>query len=194
MSPIGDCSKGSHGQIGDWDVSGVTKMDRIFSRASAFDQDLSKWDVSAVTGMRDMFSRASVFNQDLSKWDVSAVTNMRYMFSDAFTFDQDLTNWDLSAVADTGYMFYGASASKYELCEGVWVKSDAGKSEMFTDSPGSISSTACTTARPGNGEGERGLRLGRVCTPTRSMIYNLFDTESWMAAILLVYVCLCLLI
>jgi surface protein len=50
----------------------------MFSRASAFNQDLSKWDdVSAVTDMVSMFSRASAFNQDLSKWDdVSAVTDM----------------------------------------------------------------------------------------------------------------------
>merc|ERR1712032_1541715 len=79
MSPIGDCSEGPHGSIGDWDVSGVTTMGEIFARASTFNQDLSKWDVSAVTNMRAMFSRASAFNQHLSKWDVSAVTNMRAM-------------------------------------------------------------------------------------------------------------------
>ena len=72
MSPIGDCSEGPHGSIGDWDVSGVTKMGGIFSHASAFNQDLSKWDVSAVTDMRSMFSYASAFNQDLSKWVVYA--------------------------------------------------------------------------------------------------------------------------
>ena len=104
MSSIGDCSKGSHGSIGDWDVSGVTKMGGIFSHASAF-------------------------NQDLSKWDVSAVTNMRYMF-------------------------YGASAFKGELCGVAWVHSKAVKMDMFTDSPGSIASTVCKTARPGYGEGE----------------------------------------
>merc|ERR1719201_1550762 len=55
-SPIGDCSEGPHGSIGDWDVSGVTKMGKIFSHASTFNQDLSKWDVSAVADMESMFS------------------------------------------------------------------------------------------------------------------------------------------
>ena len=104
MSPIGDCPEGAHGSIGDWDVSGVTKMEEIFYHASAFNQDLSKWDVSAVTDMR--------------------------------------------------YMFYGASAFKRELCGVAWVHSKADKMNMFTDSPGSIASSACTTARPNYGEGE----------------------------------------
>ena len=75
MSPIGDCSEGPHGPIGDWDVSAVTDMDKIFYLDSAFNQDLSKWDVSAVTNMASMFSVACAFNQDLSKWDVSTVTD-----------------------------------------------------------------------------------------------------------------------
>ena len=101
ISPIGDSSEWKHGSIGDWDVSGVTEMGKIFSHASAFNQDLSKWDVSAVTGM--------------------------------------------------GSMFHGASAFKRELCGVAWVNSKAGKSDMFTESPGLISSTVCTTmARPGD--------------------------------------------
>ena len=62
-SPVGDCSGGAHGPIGDWDVSAVN-------------QDMSKWDVSTAGDMASMFSGASSFNQDLSKWDVSAVTGM----------------------------------------------------------------------------------------------------------------------
>merc|ERR1719331_535656 len=90
-SPIGDCAEGPDGPIGDWDVSAVTDMASMFSRASAFNQDLSKWDVSAVTDMESMFSCASAFNQDLSKWDVSAVTDMGSMFSRASAFNQDLS-------------------------------------------------------------------------------------------------------
>ena len=55
LSPIGNCSKGLHGPIGDWDVSAVTSMDSMFFDASDFNQDLSKWDVSAVTEMNVMF-------------------------------------------------------------------------------------------------------------------------------------------
>ena len=75
-----------------------------------------------------MFHGASAFNQDLSKWDVSAVTNMWRMFHDA-------------------------SAFKRELCGAAWVNSQANQIDMFTNSPGSISPTVCTTTAPGNGEG-----------------------------------------
>ena len=128
MSPIGDCSEGPYGSMTDWDVSGVTTMGRVFSDASAFNQDLSKWDVSAVTNMAFMFSHASIFNQDLSKWDVSAVTDM-------------------------SSMFFQAASFKRELCGVAWVNSKAEKIDMFADSHGSISSTVCKTARPGCGEG-----------------------------------------
>ena len=40
------------------------------------------------------------------------------------------------------------------LCGVAWVNSKADKSDMFTDSPGSISSTVCTTARTGYGKSE----------------------------------------
>ena len=65
MSPIGDCSGWAHGSIGDWDVSAVTDMNRMFVHASAFNQDLSRWDVSAVGNMEKMFFRASAFNRKL---------------------------------------------------------------------------------------------------------------------------------
>ena len=151
MSPIGDCSEGPHGSVGDWDVSSVTKMGRIFSHAYAFNQDLSKWDVSAVTDIASMFSDAKAFNQDLSKWDVSAVTDMTHMFSGASTFNQDLSKWDVSAVTDMRSMFHGASAFQRELCGVAWVNSKADKSDIFTDSPGSILSTVCNTTKPGYG-------------------------------------------
>ena len=120
----GDCSEGRYGSMRDWDVS-------------------------AITNMRDMFSSASDFNQDLSKWDVSAVTDMRYMFSDASAFNQDLSKWDVSAVTEMEGMFRGAFAFRRELCGEAWVQSKADKGDMFIGSPGSMSSTVCTTAKPG---------------------------------------------
>ena len=127
----------------------MTDMSDMFSDASDFNQDLSKWDVSAVTDMADMFNGASAFNQDLSKWDVSAVTDMGYMFRDASLFNQDLSKWDVSAVTDMKCMFHGASAFKCNLCGVSWVNSKAVKTDIFMDSPGSISSTVCTTTAAG---------------------------------------------
>merc|ERR1719201_1280984 len=122
MSPIGDCSKGPHGPIGDWKVSDVTDMKDIFYGASAFNQDLSKWDVSAVTDMRTMFADASSFNQDLSNWDVSKVTDMEEMFLRASSFNRELRGI-------------------------AWGHSKAVKTDMFKESPGSIP-TVCTRDTP----------------------------------------------
>merc|ERR1712032_249539 len=122
MSPIGDCSKGPHGPIGDWDVSSITDM-------------------------KDIFYGASAFNQDLSKWDVSTVTDMRTMFADASSFNQDLSNWDVSKVTDMEEMFLRASAFNRELRGIAWGHSKAVKTDMFKDSPGSIP-TVCTRDTP----------------------------------------------
>merc|ERR1712032_1459626 len=111
--------------------------------ASAFNQDLSKWDVSAVTAMWNMFAGASAFNQDLSKWDVSKVTDMEEMFLRASSFNQDLSKWDVSRVRHMRSMFHGASAFNRELCGVAWANSKADKTNMFKESPGSIS-TVCT--------------------------------------------------
>ena len=176
ISPAGDCSEGSRGPIGEWDVSAVTNMWSIFSSArtfnadlskwdvsavttmeglfagaESFNQDVSKWDVSAVTDMRAMFSGASAFNQDLSKWDVSAVTNMADMFYLARAFSQDLSNWDVSSVTAMSFMFYGASSFNIKLCGKAWVNTKANKNAMFVSSPGSIASKVCATTKNGNG-------------------------------------------
>ena len=133
-------------------------MKVMFSGASTFNQDLSKWDVSAVTDMEHMFYGAKAFNQDVSKWDVSKVTDMKFMFYGASAFNQDLSKWDVSAVTNMRFMFYAASAFNRELSGVAWGHSKADKTDMFKDSPGSISAV-CTRDKPGNG-GDYGLRLG----------------------------------
>merc|ERR1712032_1765398 len=62
LSPKGDCSKGPHGPIGEWDVSRVTGMSHIFSKADSFNSDISNWDVSRVIKMGYMFRMAKSFN------------------------------------------------------------------------------------------------------------------------------------
>ena len=65
MSRVGECSTGTHGPIGEWDVSRVTNMGYMLLDASSFNSDVSKWDVSRVTDMTAMFEQASSFNQTL---------------------------------------------------------------------------------------------------------------------------------
>ena len=52
LSPEGDCP------FGEWDVSGVTDMGKIFDGAIAFNGDISKWEVISAASMIAMFAGA----------------------------------------------------------------------------------------------------------------------------------------
>ena len=80
ISSIGNCPKGPHGPIEDWDVSAVTDMADMFSDTPGFNGDISQWDVSNVADMSGMFADATFFNGDISQWDVSSVNDMSGMF------------------------------------------------------------------------------------------------------------------
>jgi len=119
LSPKGDCTNGSRGAIGQWDVSRVADMTNMFANAKSFRGEISKWEVSNARDMFGMFRNAKSFNGHLSRWDVSRVSNM-----DA--------------------MFRGAALFSRKLCGAAWVHSKASKDLMFAGSPGSISRTVCT--------------------------------------------------
>ena len=147
-----DCSKGSRGRIGSWDVSDVTDMSQLFNHdevpgANKFIGDISKWDVCRVTNMQDMFYSASSFNGDLSKWDVSRVTNMIGMFAHASSFNGDISKWDVSGVTAMNIMFHGASSFAQTLC-GAWLTSTADKDGIFDGSFGQICSTNSNSETP----------------------------------------------
>jgi hypothetical protein len=94
--------------IGEWDVSKVTNMSRLFEGKVFFRDQLSNWDVSNVTDMSYMFKGCSSFDSSL-KWDVSNVTNMSHMFEDCKMFKKTL-DWDMSNVTDMSYMFKGCTS------------------------------------------------------------------------------------
>jgi surface protein len=97
------------GNINNWDVSVVTKMDYMFVNTSNFNQNINNWNTSNVIDMTHMFSYSSSFNQNISYWNTSKVTNMSYMFYSASTFNQDISGWNTSNVTNMSFMFYGAS-------------------------------------------------------------------------------------
>ena len=145
-----DCSTGTNGAIGDWDVSALTDMSYIFhggastghphvKYAEHFNGDISKWDVSRVTNMNGMFAFAKKFNGDISRWTVSRVTTFEAMFYTAETFNRDLNLWDVSRATSLKNMFYDAKSFSQTLC-GTWATSRADKEAMFTGSSGKISS------------------------------------------------------
>ena len=90
--------------IGDWDVSGVTDMYRLFKWTN-FNEDISNWNVENVKNMDEMFYGAQEFNQDISGWNVSSVTSMTSMFDYAKKFNQYIGGWDTSNVTYMNNMF-----------------------------------------------------------------------------------------
>jgi surface protein len=98
-----------------WDVSKVRSMSGMFYYATAFNQPLNKWNVSSVTNMGSMFVRADAFNQPVNKWNVSSVTIMNLMFNGTIAFNQPLNDWDVSNVTDMRFMFEFTSAFNQPL-------------------------------------------------------------------------------
>ena len=139
---------GPLGLLSEWNVSGVTDMEKMFDYTKWLRADLSKWDVSRVTTMRKMFLSARAFNADLSKWDVSRVTNMHSMFKNALAFNANLSEWDVSKTRIMDQMFFQALSFNQTLCGEAWGQSKASKSRMFCGSNGLISN--CGGARSGN--------------------------------------------
>ena len=92
--------------IGDWDVSNVTNMSKLFYSNRFFNEPLNNWDVSNVTNMKNMFFDCISFNQPLNNWNVTNVTNMLGMFQDCREFNQPLNNWNVSNVTNMENMFY----------------------------------------------------------------------------------------
>jgi surface protein len=103
--------------IGGWDVSAVTDMSLLFLNASSFNQDLSAWNVANVTAMPRMFENATAFNQPLGTWDVSNVTNMDGLFFGATSFNQPLGAWTVSSTQRMVGMFWGATAFNQDLSD-----------------------------------------------------------------------------
>lgn len=92
-----------------WDTSKVSDMNWMFLQAYAFNQPIGNWDVSNVKTMWKMFSgnpgRNMLFNQDIGNWDVSSVEDMHQMFLNNTTFNQSIENWIPSSVTTMAGMF-----------------------------------------------------------------------------------------
>lgn len=127
--------------IGNWDVSNVFRMERMFS-GSKFNQPIDKWNVGKVTNMIGMFG-ATPFNQPIGNWDVSKVTNMSGMFTNS-SFNQPIGNWDVSNVINMSNLFGG---SKFNQPLDKWnVKKVVNMTLMFYNSPFNQNiSTWCVT-------------------------------------------------
>ena len=115
------------------DLSGVTDMSHMFTKATFFNGNLSGWDVSSVTDMSYMFWEARALNGNISSWNVSSVTDMGNMFHGAEAFNGNISSWNVSSVTDMGSMFL-LSAFKGDIS--AWnVSSVTNMDSMFSHTP-----------------------------------------------------------
>jgi surface protein len=137
------CNNGGvNGVIGDWDVSQVTDMSRIFMSRNLetssheshesplnwfFNADISKWETKRVTKMVLMFAFTgfggdeAVFNSDVSKWDTSSVTDTSFMFSGAKAFNSDVSKWNIKNLINMQNMFEYAETFNSDVSK--WITS-----------------------------------------------------------------------
>ena len=112
------CQSLNSPNVSSWNVSNVTTMKGMFSKATSFNQSLVNWNVKNVTDMEQMFDSATSFNQHLIAWNTSSVKSMRKMFRYATSFDKPLANWNTSSVTDMSEMFAFSTAFNQSI--GSW--------------------------------------------------------------------------
>ena len=106
-----------------WDVSGVTNMEGVFTGCTNFNGDVSTWDVSNVTSfgvnnagtVSAMFWGCTVFNGDITAWDTSSAISFYSMFYYASAFNQDISGWNTANATNFYQMFNGATAFNQNL-------------------------------------------------------------------------------
>ena len=88
-----------NGDLSKWDVSSVTRFERMFNYATSYEGvGVETWDTSKAKSMQDMFWEATKFNGNVSGWNTNKVTNMKWMFDKAKSFAQDVSGWTLSLI------------------------------------------------------------------------------------------------
>ena len=108
--------------IGDWKVSNVKNMSEMFRGATSFNQDLNGWHADIATLVKGMFYGATSFNSPIGNWHVESISDMENMFREAFSFNQDISGWDVSNVTQMKGIFQDATSfnqniSKWQLNE-----------------------------------------------------------------------------
>lgn len=108
MSYMFSKAKKFNGNINNWDVSNVTNISFLFRDAYLFNQPLDNWDVSNVNNINGAFFGAKAFNQNINSWNISNVTSLNYTFYATNSFNQPLDQWDVSNVTNMNRAFYAA--------------------------------------------------------------------------------------
>ena len=130
-----------NGDLSKWDVSSVTRFERMFNYATSYEGvGVETWDTSNAESMQDMFWEATKFNGKVSGWNTNQVTNMRRMFDKAKSFAQDVSGWTKhDGNAQCGWINYD-----YSCTGGV----GADTSLMFLDAEAFLASYNCGVNGP----------------------------------------------
>ena len=122
--------------ISSWDTSNVTRFDKMFKGATAYNNGgvpLNSWNVSGGTRMDNMFGGATAFNQEIKDWDTRNVTRFDKMFMNASLYNQfmdtvtteitpgvfEANKWSVDQATDMSDMFSGALA--FDQTIGRWL-------------------------------------------------------------------------
>jgi hypothetical protein len=94
--------------LSSWNTSNVTYMDEMYTM-SRLNHNVGNWNVTGVTNMYRMFYGAVNFNNggsdSIKNWNTSSVNDVGQMFYSAITFNQPLTNFNFTNVTITSDMF-----------------------------------------------------------------------------------------
>jgi len=97
-----------------WDTSNITTMFNLFEGATMANPNVTNWNTFSVIDMSQMFFNASAAYPDVSSWDTGNVMNFSRMFRNAPS-NPNVTNWDTSSAANTSLMFNNATSFDQDL-------------------------------------------------------------------------------
>ena len=139
-----------NGDLSKWDVSSVTRFERMFNYATSYEGvGVETWDTSNAESMQDMFGEATKFNGKVSGWNTNKVINMKWMFDKAKSFAQDVSGW----TKHDGNSQCGYFGSNYDFSCTGGVGADT--SLMFLDAEAFLASYNCGVNGP-----------PKACTPS----------------------------
>jgi len=107
LSSLFNLNYNFNGDLSNWDVSRIKKMDYVFGGCISFNQPLASWNVSNVTDMTYLFLSCTSFNHPLNNWTVDSVRSFGGVFAGS-SFNQPLNNWNVQNGEDFFAMFYGS--------------------------------------------------------------------------------------
>ena len=132
-----------NGDLSKWDVSSVTRFERMFNYATSYEGvGVETWDTSNAESMQDMFWEATKFNGKVSGWNTNKVINMKWMFDKAKSFAQDVSGW----TKHDGNVQCGYFGSNYDFSCTGGVGADT--SLMFLDAEAFLASYNCGVDGP----------------------------------------------